>query len=223
MKVVGLIPARAGSKRLPNKNLAPLNGRPLITYTCEAAVASGVLAAVYLNTDSPSIAAAARECGVSCPVLRPAHLALDETPTQASNRFLLEFVAERGETYDAVMTLQPTSPLRTGEDIREALALFEANAPCAVVSVSPVAPAFWLGRVGKDGRFEPLPGGDVVYRLNGAIYLHLYEDYVGSRQAPRTLVYPMPIDRGVDIDTWADLQYASFLLQERTRPARRSA
>jgi CMP-N,N'-diacetyllegionaminic acid synthase len=213
MRIVGLIPARAGSKRLANKNVADLCGRPLLHYTCEAALHSGVLSAVYVNTDSRAIAAIAEECGVSCPVLRPAELARDDTPTEASNRYLLEYLAARDESYDGVMTLQPTSPLRTAEDICEALATFEANAPCTVVSVSPVAPSCWLGRIGKDGRFDPLAGQDVMYRLNGAIYIHRLEDYLENRRAPRTMVYPMPAERSVDIDTPDDLKYAAFLLQ----------
>jgi CMP-N-acetylneuraminic acid synthetase len=214
MTIVGLIPARAGSKRLPNKNLARLAGRPLLHYTCEAAVRSGVLAAVYVNTDSAAIAAVAAECGVTCPVLRPARLAEDATPTQVSNRFLLDYLAQRGESYDAVMVLQPTSPLRTAADIRAAVELFEANAPCAVIAASPVAPASWLGRIGKDGRIEPLSGEDVVHRVNGAIYLYRADDYRYDRRPPRTMVYPMPAARGVDIDTREDLDYAAFRLQQ---------
>ena len=214
MTVLGLIPARAGSKRLVNKNLVDLAGRPLLSYTCEAALGSGVLSAVYVNTDSPAIAAVAQEYMVPCPVLRPPHLAADDTPTQESNRFLLEFLAQRGETYDAVMVLQPTSPLRSPEDICEALTLFEANAPCAVVSASPVAPASWLGRIGRDGRLDPLSGQDVVHRLNGAIYIHRTDDYLHNRRAPRTMVYPMPAARGVDVDTLEDLHYAESLLRQ---------
>jgi CMP-N,N'-diacetyllegionaminic acid synthase len=141
MTVVGLIPARAGSKRLPNKNLCVVAGRPLLAYTCEMALSSGVLSAVYVNTDSRAIAATAREHGVACPMLRPAHLARDDTPMQASNRFLLDFLAERGETYDAVMILQPTSPLRTAADIRGALQLYEADASARMGGSRP-----WSGR-----------------------------------------------------------------------------
>jgi CMP-N,N'-diacetyllegionaminic acid synthase len=214
MKVVGLIPARAGSKRLANKNLALLDGRPLIAFTCEAALSSGVLSAVYVNTDSPAIATVAERFGVHCPALRPESLARDDTPTRDSNRYFLNMLAQRGEQYDAVMVLQPTSPLRTAEDIREAWELFESNQPCAVVSVSPLTPASWLGRIGKDGRFEPLPGEDVVYGLNGAIYTYTIGDYTAGRVPARTLVHPMPRSRGVDIDTLEDLRYAEFLLRQ---------
>ncbi|MFH1745464.1 MAG: acylneuraminate cytidylyltransferase family protein [Planctomycetota bacterium] len=214
MKIVGLIPARAGSKRVPNKNLQLLNGRPLIHYTCAAAVDSQVLDAVYVNTDSPEIAAAAEECGVACPLLRPAHLARDDTSTLDSNRFMLDELSRRGENHDVVMILQPTSPLRQAADIQAAVELFETNAPCAVVSASPTVPASWLGHVRKDGSFDRLHGEDVVYRLNGAIYIYRVSDYLDSPHALRRLVYPMTATRGLDIDTLDDLRYAEFLLQQ---------
>lgn len=211
MTVVGLIPARAGSKRLPRKNLAPLDGRPLLSFTCAAALESGVLTAVYVNTDSPEIARAAAELGVDCPVLRPAHLAVDATPTRDSNLFLLDFLARRGERYDAVMVLQPTSPLRTAGDIRGAWALFEEEAPCEVVSVSPLARESWTGHLGRDRRFEPNVGDEMLYRLNGAIYIHCCDDYVAGHEPRKTVAYLMPPSRGVDIDTSQDLEYANFL------------
>lgn len=214
MRIVGLIPARGGSRRLPRKNLARLAGQPLIHYTCEAALASGALDAVYVNTDSPDIAEAAASCGVPCPALRPESLARDDTPTRDANLFMLDLLERRGERYDALMVLQPTSPLRSAEDIRASAALFETNQPCAVVSMSPVGPAGWLGRLGRDGRLERLDGEDVIYRLNGAIYIYLCSDYRSDRQPRRTLVYPMPATRGVDIDTPEDLQHAECLMQQ---------
>ena len=214
MSVVGLIPARAGSKRLPGKNLIPFDGRPLIAHTCAAAQASGVLSAIYVNTDSPEIAAAAQQNGATCPVLRPKRLAADDTPSRDSNLFMLDFLARRGECYDAVMVLQPTSPLRTADDIRAAWQLFEEHAPCAVVSVTPLAPEAWTGRIGRDGRFERSAGQDTVYRLNGAIYIHGWEDYVQDRPPRKTIAYLMPPTRGLDIDTPDDLEYAEFLLRK---------
>jgi len=213
MTVVGIIPARAGSRRLPNKNLALLDGEPLIAWTCDAALCSGVLSAVYVNTDSPAIAAAADRRGVACPQLRPAALATDTADTRSANRFLLEVLAQRGEHYDAVMTLQPTSPLRTADDLRAAWDLFETNAPCAVVSVTRVAPASWLGRITKDGCFDPLAGDDPAYRLNGAVYIHTTDDYLGEHAPRKTVAYVMPPERSVDIDTAEDLRYAEHLLQ----------
>lgn len=216
--VVGIIPGRAGSKRLPGKNLAPLGGEPLIAHTCHAARASGVLDAVYVNTDSPEIAAAAEAADVPCPILRPAHLAADDTSSRDSNLFMLDFLARRGERYDAVLVLQPTSPLRAPEDIRAALDLFQAHAPCAVVSVTPLVPRWWMGTLGPDHTFERWTGEELVYRLNGAIYLYRWEDYADHWPPTRTLAYPMPPTRSVDIDRQEDLDYARFLFVQRKVP-----
>jgi len=220
MNAVALIPARGGSKRLPGKNLVDFGGKPLITHTCEAALAAGGFDAIYANTDDADIARVAEAAGVECPVLRPAELARDETPTEASNRFLLKYLADRGETYDTVVTLQPTSPLRTADDIRAALLKYEEYAPCAVVSVTRVAPASWLGSLGRDGHFEPLPGDAPVFRLNGAIYVHTWDDYLTGQRPQRTMVCVMPPERGVDIDTWDDLHYAASLLRNTAQTAR---
>jgi len=211
--VVGLIPARAGSKRLPDKNLVPLGGRPLLAHTCVAASESRVCTAVYVNTDSPAIAAVAEEYGVACPVLRPKYLAADDSPTRDAILFMLEFLARRGEHYEAVIVLQPTSPLRTADDIRAAWDLFEEHAPCEVVSVAPLVRESWAGHIGRDGRFERRLGEELLYRLNGAIYVHRCDDYVQDRSPRKTVAYRMPLARSVDIDTREDLEYAEFLVR----------
>jgi CMP-N-acetylneuraminic acid synthetase len=214
-RVVALITGRAGSKRLPGKNLAELDGRPLIAHTCEAARASGALEAIYVNTDCPQIAAAATAAGATCPILRPKHLAADDTDPRDSNLFLLDFLAKRGERYDAVLVLQPTSPLRAPEDIRGAVELFDAEAPCAVVGVTPLVPHNWLGRVGPDGAFVREADDDLMYRINGALYLYSWSDYVTDWPPARTVAYVMPPERSVDVDRALDLAYARFLVQQR--------
>ncbi len=215
MDVLAVIPARAGSKRVPNKNIAPLAGRPLLAYTCEVARAAGVFSRIYVNTDSARIAAIANEHGIGCPILRPAALACDQTSTALAMRFFLSYLVEHDESYDALMILQPTSPLRSVQDIHEALELYETHRPAAVVSGCPVAPASWLGRVGRDGRLEDLAGDDPIYKRNGAIYVYDFDAFLFDRQPPRTMLYPMPVERSVDIDTPADWQYAEFLIQSR--------
>jgi CMP-N-acetylneuraminic acid synthetase len=146
-------------------------------------------------------------------VLRPRRLAQDDTSSRDSNVFLLDYLAKQGERFDAVMVLQPTSPLRTAEDIRLAWQLFEEHAPCAVVSVCPLVPESWMGRIGRDGSFERFTGDSTVYRLNGAVYIHLYEDYLHDRPPRKTIAYPMPSLRSVDIDRKEDLDYARFLVR----------
>lgn len=215
MKILGVIPARGGSKRIPNKNIAPLAGRPLVAYTCEAALASDIFESVYVNTDSPKIRDIARQHGVDSPILRPPALAQDDTSTALAMRFFLSFLVEQGESYDAVALLQPTSPLRTSADICAAFDLYQQHAPCTVVSATQIAPANWLGHATKDGRFDALPGEDPLFRLNGAIYVHSFEHYLRDLPAPKTMLYPMPAERSIDIDTPRDWAYAEFLLQQK--------
>lgn len=214
MKVLGIIPARGGSKRIPNKNIALLAGKPLIAYTCEAAIESSLFDRIYVNTDSPRIRDIAAEYGVSAPILRPPALAQDDTSTALAVRFFLSYLIEQGESYDAVILLQPTSPLRTAGDIRCAFDLYEQNAPCGVVSATHLAPAEWLGTCTKDGRFEALPGVEPLFRLNGAIYVHSFEDYQRDLRPAKTMLYPMPPERSVDIDTPSDWRYAEYLLHQ---------
>lgn len=214
MKVLGVIPARSGSKRIPNKNIATLAHRPLLAYTCQAACEADIFDAIYVNTDCQRIADIASQYGVDCPILRPAELAGDDTSTDLAMRFFVNAIVDQGELYDAVVLLQPTSPLRSGEDIRAAFALFEQNRPCTVVSVTHVKPASWLGRVTKDGQFDAFVGDDPVYRLNGAIYVHPFEYYLDGTPSPKHMMYPMPAERSVDIDTVDDWQLAEMMLQQ---------
>ncbi len=219
VSVVGLIMARAGSKRLPGKNLAPLAGRPLIAHTCEAALSSGVLSAIYVNTDSREIAAVAGQWGIACPVLRPVELAQDDTSARDSAMFMLDFLTRRGERYDAVLILQPTSPLRSPDDICNGLRLFEEHAPCAVVAVCPLVPQSWLGLIGEDRRLERFTGEQVVHRVNGALYLYRWSDFVDHWPPQKVVAYVMPRERSVDVDRAEDLDYARFLIERRRAEA----
>lgn len=209
MKILGLIPARRGSRRLPNKNLASLFGEPLIAHTCRAALQSSALDKVYVNTDCPEIAEVASQFGVRCPRLRPPDLATSNTPTRISNQWLMNQLSEE---FDAIAVLQPTSPLRSAEDINAAVTIFESNSPCSVVSIAPVAPANWLGDIARDGQFRPHVGSEMNYRLNGAIYLYTWEDYLFDRPPRREMAYSMPRERSMDIDTAFDLHLVEAMM-----------
>ena len=143
MEVVGVIPARGGSKAVPRKNLALLAGRPLIAYTVDAASASTLLTRVVVSTDDPEIAATARQLGADVPFLRPSHLASDETPMLD---VLADLVAsfERRESYrpDILVLLQPTSPFRRAEHIDAAVELLTSSGADSVVTVAPVPHQF---------------------------------------------------------------------------------
>ncbi|MBL8878785.1 MAG: acylneuraminate cytidylyltransferase family protein [Phycisphaerales bacterium] len=211
MRTVGVIPARGGSKRLPGKNLALLSGRPLIAHTCAAAANSREFHALYVNTDCEAIAEAAVRAGAACPALRPAHLAEDDTPTRDAVVWMLEYLAQRNERYDALVILQPTSPLRTAADIRAAMRSFRQHAPCRVTSVSPIAPTAWHARMDSNGRLTRMIGDEPLMRINGAIYIHRVSDYTTNQQ-PVEIAYVMPAERGIDIDARHDLDLCEFLL-----------
>ena len=134
-KVLGLVPARAGSKGVPGKNLRVLAGRPLLEYTARAAAESGVLDRVVLSTDSADIADAGRRAGFDVPFMRPATLAEDDTPMLPVVQHAIDSLAVYGWIPDAIVLLQPTSPLRRPEHIRNAVELLRASGADSVVSV----------------------------------------------------------------------------------------
>ena len=183
MRVLGVIPARGGSKGVPNKNIKPLSGRPLIDYTIKAATTSN-LDRVIVSTDSEEIASIAKELGAEVPFLRPAELADDViSPIYAVLNVLDKVLEDGDEPYDAVMMLQPTTPMRTSADIDEALALLEGTGSDSVISVVDVG-ATHPARMKylRDGKLIDPPFCEAyenqrrqelepMYIRNGAIYL----------------------------------------------------
>jgi CMP-N,N'-diacetyllegionaminic acid synthase len=232
-KVLGLITARGGSKSIPRKNIATLAGRPLLSYTCDAALNSRVLARVVLSTDDEEIAGVGRESGVEVPFLRPAELATDETPSVDVAEHAVRWLADReGWQAEVVVLLQPTSPLRQARHIDEALGRMEDIDADTVVSVMPVPHRFspfnimrmegallqdfWQDRVGFDRfRRQNLP---VLYARNGpavlasrASLILASHTFYGARVAP----YLMSEEESVDIDTDFDLRLAEWLISQR--------
>lgn len=128
LRVVGLIPARAGSKRVKHKNIRPLAGHPMIAYTIAAALESGVFDAVLVSTDAPLIAAVARHYGAEVPFLRPAEFAGELSPDIEWVQHMLTRLRDEGRTYDGFSILRPTSPFRQAATIARAWAEFRAEA-----------------------------------------------------------------------------------------------
>jgi CMP-N-acetylneuraminic acid synthetase len=141
--ILGVIPARGGSKGIRRKNLAPLGGRPLIAHTCDAARGSRRLTRVLVSTDDEEVAAEAARLGIEVPFLRPVALAGDDTPMIDVLVDLLSML-DRRESYrpDAVVLLQPTSPFRRAAHIDAAVDLFDSSGADSVVSVVPVPHQF---------------------------------------------------------------------------------
>ena len=226
--------ARGGSKGLPGKNLKPLAGKPLIAYTIEAAQVSGVLDRLILSTDDGAIAEAGRALGCDVPFLRPADLARDDTPHLPVIQHAVRWMDEHaGYRPDAVMILQPTSPLRQAEDISASIALLERSGADSVLSVSEVPahvhPMRTL-RVDETGAAVLfVTGGPVRQRINrrqdlpaawvmnGAIYLcRAGVLFAGepSLYGDRVVAYRMPARRGVSIDDAEDWAAAERALRE---------
>lgn len=220
-KILAVVPARGGSKGIPRKNVKLLAGKPLIAWTIEAAIASPMLARVIVSTDDEQIASVAREYGADVPFLRPAELARDDTPGIDPVLHALE----RLPSYDAVILLQPTSPLRTTADI-EGCIRFARNlgAPAAVsISESPKHP-HWMYHVGPEERLQPLidaplPGRrqdlSPIYAMNGAIYFADTEWLRRQRTfvTRETAGYVLPVERAIDLDTLFDWRVAELLLR----------
>lgn len=229
MKVLGIIPARGGSKGVPRKNLAPLRGKPLLAYTAEVALAAKTLSRLILSTDDEEIAAVGRELGLDAPFLRPAELAEDWTPTLPVIQHALAFAEAQDGRYDAVCLLQPTSPLRRATDIDACVAMLLDVQIDTVLSVLPVPHTYnphWIYFPQQDGtlrlstgeaepiaRRQELP---TAMHRDGAIYV-VRRDVICERQSlygSRVAGYQVPRGRELNIDTTDDLADATAALQE---------
>ena len=231
--VLGLIPARGGSSGIPRKNIAQLAGRPLLAYTCEAALGSRCLTRVVLSTDDEEIAEVGRQCGVAVPFRRPSELARSETPTLPVVLHAVRWLSEHdGWTPDVLVLLQPTSPLRRAVHIDEALRQMADTGADSVVSVVAVPHRFspygvqrveggwlrdfWEGPVPFDRfRRQSLP---VLYAGNGPAILATRVRVLlecESLYGERVLPYMMSEEDSVDIDTSFDLRLAEWLLGAR--------
>ncbi len=224
--ILGIIPARGGSKGLPGKNIKELHGKPLIAWTIEAGLDCELIDELIVNTDSDEIAEVARQHGGRVPFLRPAELAGDTASTIDVLRHTLQWYEERDRRFELVLLLQPTSPLRSAADIQGALRLFRDKKARAVVSVCPVEHhPHWSNQLPEDRCMAGFLRPQVInkprqqlpkyYGLNGAIYLAAVDFLMahGSFFGERTYAYVMDRERSVDIDTAMDFQLAELLLQ----------
>jgi CMP-N,N'-diacetyllegionaminic acid synthase len=224
--VLAIIGARGGSKTLPGKNIAPLGGKPLIVWTIEAALAAVRVERVIVTTDSAEIAKVAQLAGAEVPFIRPSELSQDDTPGNLPVVHAVRWLEGReGTSYDLVVYLQPTSPLRTAADIDAAIDLQIERDADSVVSVTPAGEhPYWMKTVDKDGWMQDLVKLETpivlrqdlpaAYLLNGAIYLAKRDVLLstGGWATDRTAAYVMPADRSVDIDTAEDFASAESVL-----------
>lgn len=219
MKNLAIIPAREGSKRVKDKNIRLLCGKPMLLYSVEAALASGEFSEVMVSTDSQRYAQIARSGGASVPFLRSAATSSDTASSADMIMEVLSFYESRGERFDTFCLLQPTSPLRTAEDIRSAYAVYREKDALSVVSVCEAEhPPTWMNHLPEDQSLVGFLSRDCsgnkgkYYRLNGAVYIADTKQYETERDfyKSRSFAYVMPQERSVDIDTETDYRMAEF-------------
>ena len=222
-RILALIPARGGSKRLPRKNVLPLAGKPLIAWSIEAARGAKAIDRVVVSTDDAGIADAAREHGAEV-LDRPAALATDHAGTLD---VILHALRTLDETFEHVVVLQPTSPLRSAADIDNAIHLQLKRRADAVVSVCETDhPPEWCNTLPDDrsmaGFFRPGVRGTrsqdlpTSYRLNGAVYVYRVERLLAQENLEMDdngYAYVMPRERSVDIDTAIDFDIAELFMR----------
>jgi CMP-N,N'-diacetyllegionaminic acid synthase len=229
MSIVGVIPARGGSTAVPKKSIALCAERPLLAYTCEAALGSKGLSRTILSTDDPEIAAVGVSCGVDVPFLRPPELATAEAPMVPVLAHALDWLDSSGIAVEALVLLQPTSPLRTSRHIDEAIELWRTRVAETVVSVVEVPHQFGPGSLLKlrDGRVEPFfpdqprhvrrQDKPRVYARNGPAVLVVSPAVIrrGDLYGDPTLGYVMPRSSSHDVDDREDLELVDLILTHR--------
>ncbi|MDO4319369.1 MAG: acylneuraminate cytidylyltransferase family protein [Bacteroidales bacterium] len=228
MTPIYIIPARGGSKGIPHKNIRPLAGKPLIVYSIEAARATGAPDShILLSTDDKEIARVAQEAGLPVPFMRPDELATDTSGSREVILHAMDEADRMGLAYDCVVLLQPTSPLRTADDIRAALGLYTPDIDM-VVSVVPAAsnPYYNCFETDRATGYLHISKGDGLYtrrqdapdawEYNGAVYVINPESIrrMPLGAFPRRVPSPMPRNRSIDLDTPLDWTIAEVVMAE---------
>lgn len=230
--------ARGGSKGLPGKNIRPLKGKPLIAYAIETAKKSQFIKNVFVSTDSPDIAAVAEQYGATVPFFRPAELSTDNANERMAWRHAIEWMRSQDEfePMDIMVSLPTTAPLRTPEEVDEAIELFLKGDTDTVIAVSKSAhhPAFNMVYVDDEryakvilGQYEEwVPNRQsypVAYDITTAVYVSSCDFImsVDSYLKGRVQAIEIPEEHGIDIDTMLDFQMAELLLEERAKEGKK--
>ncbi len=223
-KILAIVPARGGSKGIPNKNIYEVNGKPLIAYTLEQARKSKYIDYVMVSTDSDEIAETAIKYGARVPFMRPAELALDTSKTIDAIVDCINRLKDMNMKYDVLILLQPTSPLRTFEDIDGALETFYDNQRQGLVSVSEVEINPLLIRKLEGNKAVPIldksstvrrQDFDKYYRVNGAIYINNTDEIDDSTSFnDNKIAYKMDPAHSLDIDEPEDIETMRTILNK---------
>jgi CMP-N,N'-diacetyllegionaminic acid synthase len=225
MRILALIIARGGSKRLPGKNIRQLGGKPLICWSIDVAKNTSEISDILVSTDDPAIAEVCKAAGAYVPWLRPAELATDiASPVDVALHALDWYEAEKGPV-DGILLLQPTSPFRTQANLRRGIELFSKHEYQSVLGVSPtdthpmwtlkmngdyLAP--YIQKHGLNTRSQDLPS---AYEVNGSFYLISPKELRACRSFVSAKTVPLLIEspkESLDIDTEWDFRLAEFVL-----------
>ncbi|MAO66098.1 MAG: CMP-N-acetylneuraminic acid synthetase [Balneola sp.] len=226
MKPLVVIPARGGSKRLPGKNIKPLNGKPLIHYSIEAAREVFEDAVICVSTDDEQIKEVSEQTGLTVPFLRPASLATDSADTRSVLLHAYEYYKKDLQyEADVIILLQPTSPLRAARHIKEALKLYNDELDMVVsVKETDANPYFVLYEENEEGYLEKSKKGEFtrkqdcpkVWEFNGAIYV-INSNSIQQGQylnSKRIIKYEMTKKSSIDIDDVLDWKLTELVLNE---------
>lgn len=226
MKVLVVIPARGGSKGIPHKNIKLLGGKPLIYYSIDVARQFTSDENICVTTDDTEIISVVEQCGLKVPFVRPAELATDTCGSSEVIRHAYQFFADKGIQYDAIVLLQPTSPFRKVEFIKEAVALYDESIDM-VTSVRPAAcnpyydgfeeNAEGLLQISKgDGTIARRQEAPQVWQQNGSIYVINPESLLEKGMGGFTKIkkYAMSEAYSVDLDTMLDWKMAELIIKE---------
>ena len=231
-RVLALVPARRGSKGLPQKNIRMLHGKPLLAWPVEAARGSQHVDRVVISTDDPEIATVGRAAGADAPFLRPPELATDASPSIEFIRHALQTVTAAGESYDYLVLLEPTSPLTESTDIDAALAHLvarraDADAIVGVGALTVTHPAYAV-RVGDDGLLKPYGSQDFaslprrqdldpLFFLDGSLYISDVDTLLrkGGFHHERTLPFVTPRYKSFEVDDLLDFICVEALVANR--------
>ncbi len=220
-KILCVIPARSGSKRLHHKNILEIAGKPLIAHTIEAALQSTVIDKVIVSTDDEEIALISQKYNAEVPFIRPTELSDDSASSINVIIHCIDYFKSKSIYFDYVILLQPTSPLRTSDDIDKAFELISKKTRAVVSVCKSEHPPSWMYTL-SDGNYINIPDyknsteGSNFYRLNGAIYISEIDDLYKNKSfiGCHTKAFIMPAEKSIDIDTRIDFELCKILLNE---------
>jgi CMP-N-acetylneuraminic acid synthetase len=224
-RFLAIIPARSGSKGLTDKNIKSLNGKPVLSYTIEVAKKSGIFDNIVVSTDSEEYADIAKKYGANIPFMRPPFLATDTSTTNEVLEYTITKLKEIEQEYDYFMLLQPTSPLRTVEDILESTKLLFTKNANTIVSVCEVDHSpLYTNVLNESLSLENFLSKDVItrrqdlqkyYRLNGSIYISQVNYFLKYKYfyGERSYAYIMDKKRSIDIDDEFDFLVAETIMR----------